>query len=258
MALAARLGVQFEAAEVRVAVMPGNAEANARRARYAALAELAAKLDATSVATAHHADDQLETMLMRLARGAGPAGLSGIHAKRRLAEGLSLIRPALHVTRADLLSLCHVAGIVPAIDATNNDIARDRAFLRANVTPQLLRMMPDAARHAAFAAERLARVATYMRTSARTLLDRATMPSERGEILLDRATLASEPAAVLAEAVLVAWRWASRGDGGRRLRASSVEGIVASIRDGVGGDREFRLGGAVVRITRDHVKIGGV
>lgn len=256
--LAERLGVRFEAAEVRVAGLPGNAEANARHARYAAIAELAVKLGATSVATAHHADDQLETMLVRLARGAGPRGLSGIRAKRRLAAGVDLIRPALRVTRAELRSLCDAAGVVPAIDATNNDGTRDRAFLRASVTPQLLRIAPDAPRHAALAAERLARVAVMLRTQAKVLLARAESASGGGGGgSLDRAVLAAQPHAVVAEALLLAWARAGRGDGGRRLRASVVDGIVAAIMDGVGGEREFRLGGTVVRVSRDRVGISG-
>jgi tRNA(Ile)-lysidine synthase len=69
-------------------------EAAARRARYEFLAEVARQHGRTVVATGHHRDDQAETVLHRVLRGAGPDGLRGIHVRRNLGEEIILVRPA--------------------------------------------------------------------------------------------------------------------------------------------------------------------
>jgi tRNA(Ile)-lysidine synthase len=85
--LAARLGLEFVESRVRLRGLSGNAEAVARRLRYAALKQLAEDHGCGFIATAHQADDQLETMLMKLIRGAGPRGLAGVAPSRDACEG---------------------------------------------------------------------------------------------------------------------------------------------------------------------------
>lgn len=108
--------------------------AAAREARYRLLGAHARRLGADTVVTAHHADDQAETVLMRLLRGSGPAGLAGM---ARLSaspwpgwEGLTLARPLLGVPKADLVAFCHAEGLSFAEDPTNSDTAYRRAQLR--------------------------------------------------------------------------------------------------------------------------------
>ena len=81
----------------------GNVEAWARRARYQALARMAGQMDAHAVVTAHQADDQLETVLMRLLRGASVRGLAGMAFARRLAPDTPcrLLRPMLDIDREE-------------------------------------------------------------------------------------------------------------------------------------------------------------
>ncbi|MGQ0627149.1 MAG: tRNA lysidine(34) synthetase TilS [Phycisphaerales bacterium] len=175
-ALAAGLGLPFASARVAIAALPGNAEANARRARYAALRELAVRSGCSFVATAHHSADQLETLIMRLIRGSGPGGLRGIVARRPLgaspfpqvdysvsAEGsragparqplalsapITLIRPMLRVSPEAARDLCRESGWTWQEDATNADTTRTRAALRATVLPPLLKIAPRAAERA--------------------------------------------------------------------------------------------------------------
>ena len=124
-------GLGIPHAIVAVAVGPGNVQAQARVARYAALADWAAAAGLAALATAHHADDQAETLLLRLNRGSGVAGLAGVRA-RRLVPGtqLPLLRPLLSFRRADLAEVVTAAGFEPVSDPSNFDDQFDRARLR--------------------------------------------------------------------------------------------------------------------------------
>lgn len=108
-----------------------NVQAAARDARYALMAAHCTARGIAWLATGHHADDQAETLLMRLARGSGLAGLTGIRARRDLGEGVTLIRPLLGVRRADLRAIVDAAGLVPVDDPGNRSPAYDRTAARA-------------------------------------------------------------------------------------------------------------------------------
>jgi tRNA(Ile)-lysidine synthase len=125
----ASLGIDHAILPVEVA--PGNVQSQARVARYAALAEWAHEVGLAAVATAHHADDQAETLLLRLNRGSGVAGLAGVRA-RGLVPGTSLplLRPLLAFRRTELAEVVAAAGLEAARDPSNEDDRFDRARLR--------------------------------------------------------------------------------------------------------------------------------
>jgi tRNA(Ile)-lysidine synthase len=109
-------------------------EDDARRHRYGALARLAREAGATRVATAHHARDQAETLLLRIARGSGPAGLAGVPARRPLGEGgLEVVRPVLRLDPARLRAYALARGLPFRDDPTNAALDRDRARVRARL-----------------------------------------------------------------------------------------------------------------------------
>ena len=103
-------------------------QAAARRARYVALAGWCRDRGLSVLATAHHADDQAETLLMRLGRGAGVAGLSGIRSARDL-DGLRLIRPLLGWRRTELAAI--VTDVETVDDPSNASPDYDRTHVRA-------------------------------------------------------------------------------------------------------------------------------
>lgn len=107
-----------------------NVQAEARAMRYRLLNEWAIDRSLGAVATAHHADDQAETLLMRLARGAGVGGLGGTRARRALSEQVLLIRPLLGWRKAELEKLVADAGLVAADDPSNRDPRHDRSRVR--------------------------------------------------------------------------------------------------------------------------------
>jgi len=117
-----------------------NIEAQARAARYSALAAFVVTPQ-TALLTAHHADDQLETLLLALKRGAGPAGLSAIAAVQPFAAGW-LLRPLLEFSREQLEAFAKEQQLQWIEDESNNDSRFDRNFLRLQVIPLLQQRWP--------------------------------------------------------------------------------------------------------------------
>ncbi|MFO6428655.1 tRNA lysidine(34) synthetase TilS [Erythrobacter sp. W302b] len=130
--IAAERGIPFT--QLAVTLAPGNLQAQARAVRYAALAKWAEAKGLGAVATAHHADDQAETLLMRLNRGSGLAGLAGVRGRSTIADSeITLLRPLLSWRKAELGAVVAAAGITPAADPSNTNPAFDRARLRAQL-----------------------------------------------------------------------------------------------------------------------------
>lgn len=116
---------------LNVELAAGNLQQEARKARYHAMGQWAADKGLDAIATAHHAQDQRETFLMRLSRGSGVAGLAGIREKMQLVGvPVPLIRPVLGCSREELRALVDEAGIDPVNDPSNGDDAYDRVRLR--------------------------------------------------------------------------------------------------------------------------------
>lgn len=108
----------------------------ARDKRYEFLFEVAEKYGADSIALAHHADDQAETVLMRLLRGTGPSGLAGMKIKR-IQKNVELIRPFLRINKTDLIELCDQRGYSYAVDNSNMTTKYRRNAVRLEVLPFL-------------------------------------------------------------------------------------------------------------------------
>lgn len=103
----------------------------ARAMRYRLLSQWAIERGLTALLTAHHLDDQAETLLMRLARGAGVRGLGGMRAVARVPAGkLALVRPLLGWRRSELEAVCAAAGVEPAQDPSNEDRQFERVRIR--------------------------------------------------------------------------------------------------------------------------------
>ncbi len=136
--LCAAHGIPFEARRVDVSRKPGESlEAAAREARYRALASASADL----LLLAQHLDDQAETLLLQLLRGAGAKGLAAMPEARRSGDKI-LLRPLLDVPRDTLREYAKVRGLAWEEDESNEDVGFDRNFLRHEVFPVLERRFP--------------------------------------------------------------------------------------------------------------------
>jgi len=158
-------GVSLGVRHVEVPRTKGTSlEAEARRVRYAAF-EVALRAD-EALLTAHHEDDQLETMLLQWMRGAGVAGLAAMPTRAPLGRGW-LLRPLLTQSRATLAAFVQASGTATVEDDSNVDERFDRNYVRRRIVPLLRARWPAAARVASRSAAHLA--------EARELLDeRAT------------------------------------------------------------------------------------
>lgn len=253
--LAASLSLRFEKRDIHPG--PRNLEAVARRLRYAALAEVAAAHDADFIATAHHADDQLETLLMRLLRGTGPAGMTGVAPRRTLTGTRArLIRPLLHADHAAAVRFLREINQAWCEDPTNTDVSRWRARLRRDVLPVLRDMRPAAAVKAAESADRFREARRMIRravASAREKHVHRTGP-RTSQLRRDDARRLSRE--MLAELI----RTESRrlGACADALASRTVQRITTAARDPRGDFRRFQLpGGVTIEVTADLVKWTG-
>jgi len=249
-----------------------NAEAAMRHQRYAALADIARAFNATAIVTAHQADDQLETLLMRLIRGSSVRGLGGIRWRRRLAEGgmaepmtgdpgappdsqLMLLRPMLAVTRDEAGWFLHALGESWCEDPTNADLTGRRARLRSDVLPVLRELQPDAARKAVKLTGHFRGLHRLLRTEVGRRREGVVVDrDEAGRVILGRADAATLHGVVLSE--LLRDLLAEGGAPSDRLTGNTLRPLIAAIRDQQGGCRRFDMpGGVTAWLTRRELQL---
>ena len=140
-AVCAELDIPFQTVRVQVEVRGQGIEAAARHARYRVFADI----DADTVVLAHHQDDQAETVLLQLARGASLRGMAAMPELRPLTEHVQLFRPLLPFSRQQLLAYAQATGLRWIEDESNLDTAFSRNRVRHRLIPQLESTMPDIA-----------------------------------------------------------------------------------------------------------------
>ncbi len=174
-----RLGVRLDVLQLEVAVRKGDSiEAEARRARYAALANAIAPDE--WVLTAHHAGDQLETVLLQLFRGAGTRGLAAMPRAASLGEGVH-IRPLLGIERDALVEYAREARLDWIEDPMNAEPRYDRSWLRHHVLPSIRERWPSVAQTVGRSAKHLGQ-AQRLNTELARLDGEALMSDGRLEI----------------------------------------------------------------------------
>ena len=151
-ALCSSLGIPHSTLTVKWKHKPATAlQERARVERYQLLGRWAADRGLQAIATAHHLDDQAETLLMRLTRGAGVQGLSGMRPVSPFpvpAANVHLVRPLLGWRRSELVELCEQAGVSPVTDPSNEDPRFERVRVRRGLS-QLDWLDPEGIAHSA-------------------------------------------------------------------------------------------------------------
>jgi tRNA(Ile)-lysidine synthase len=178
---------------LRAPLEPGASEESSRRARYDGLREMAARCGADRVATAHTADDQAETVLLRLARGAGLRGLSGMPG-RGIVRGVKVVRPFLGVTREQVLEFLARHDLAFRTDSTNLSSRAARNFVRREIVPRMRERVNPRVREAILRAAGAIREANaFLDAEARRAFPALIGNRSPGEIRLDVGALLGYP-----------------------------------------------------------------
>jgi len=215
--LALRLGVKFVRAAVELGLNEeGNLEERAREVRYAALHRLALEEGCARIATGHTEDDQAETVLLRLTRGAGPLGIAGIRPCR--SDGV--IRPLIDCSRESVRSVVRELGLTWREDSSNQDVRFQRNMMRQRVVPVLRELNPRATQAISRAAALLQAQEEIVQEWVVATLAGAT---EGGALRVDAIrTIAAPLRGYLVRGWLV-----EQGVGPRRLTARHVDSVLA-------------------------------
>ncbi len=162
-------------------------EEAARHARYAFLGEVAQRVGANVIAVAHHADDQVETVLMHFLRGAGLGGLRGINYQLSITHSpLTIVRPLLDVTRAEIEAYCKQNYLTPHYDRSNLDMTFFRNRLRQETLPYLETLNPNLRQTLTRMSHAIADDYDFVQRGVHAAYARIARPVE-GAIVFDRA-----------------------------------------------------------------------
>ena len=216
--LCEKLGITLE---VGSADVPGEAkkrgmglEECAREIRYEFLENAAKKLDCNKICTAHHADDNIETVLLHIIRGAGLKGLTGIAPIRD-----NIVRPLLTLRKEEIVSALDEIGIDYVHDSTNDETDYTRNYIRHNILPHIYKLNGSADK------------AFYrMCASLKADEDFIAAEAEKVDKNANRDTLASLPDAVLMR--FIALRYADLMGAGRRPESNALWLISDAVRNG--------------------------
>ena len=219
--------------------------AAAREARYSLMADVCRQRQAVLV-TAHTLDDQAETLVMALARGAGVDGLSAMQPKTQL-NGLTIIRPFLEITRARLRATVSHDGAKWMEDPTN----RDTAYERVRVREALKLLEREGVDHAGLArsSRRLSRARTALAHAADTLEREAVVHDVSGYCRILREPFFQAPAEIQLRCLLAATRTYG---GGMTQSLAGAEGLLDWMQAGKGKARTF-AGCRIVRRSAEFV-----
>ncbi|MDQ6701608.1 MAG: tRNA lysidine(34) synthetase TilS [Pseudomonadota bacterium] len=224
---------------------------HAREARYELLFEYAARIGADHVMTAHHADDQAETILFRLLRGSGVCGLSGM-ASSSGRNGLILARPLLAHAKSDLAALCETKAHPFFDDPSNNDPVYARTRIR-----RLGGLLADEGLGRAALlrlGRRVARADAALEKRARAVRAGLAARRETGEFRADISALADEPEEILLRFLADELKLIS---GGKPLRLERLEALALrfgqSLRAGIAFTAT--LGGAALRLQSNRTLV---
>jgi tRNA(Ile)-lysidine synthase len=241
-ALSARLSVPHATLRWTGAKPSTRLQEKAREARYRLLVDHARAIGADALVTAHHADDQAETVLFRLLRGSGLRGLSGMEATSRR-DGILIVRPLLEAPKSALIAFCRSRGAPFVEDPSNADRAYARTRLKA-LTSALAKEGLDAqgfarfARRAAEADEALERMAAELEARL----------AREGPI--DAHALFSAPIAVV-QRVVTRRIVAAGGRDESRVGLEKIEALARALGGALAARRALRanIGGAIAHVT---------
>jgi len=244
-ALARRLGLVHHLIEWRGPKPRSRIQERAREARYRLLGACAQEIGADFLVTAHHADDQAETVIFRLLRGSGIAGLRGMESAAALGR-VTLARPLLGLRKAELIAYCEACGEAFSRDPSNEDPRFKRTHLR-RLTDLLAAEglgVDEIARLSRRAARMEEAVAAQAKAAAARLGWTSPQPTRNAKALLD------EPLEI-AQRLLTGEIARVAGKEPRQIRLEQIEALAQALRQARAQNKALRanIGGASVRMS---------
>ncbi|HUZ91822.1 MAG TPA: tRNA lysidine(34) synthetase TilS [Methylocella sp.] len=221
----------------------------AREARYALLSEHAARIGADHIMTAHHADDQAETILFRLLRGSGISGLSGMGSSSKR-NGIILARPLLSCAKAELVALCERRA-QPFVRDPSND---DPAYARTRTRRLSVLLAEEGLDREALLrlGRRAARADAALDKHARGVALKIKAQREPGRFEANIAALINEPEEIVLRVLADELKLIS---GAKPLRFERLEALAQGLGRALRGGTAYKatLGGAALRLQSDHI-----
>ncbi len=228
----------------------------ARRARLRFFDEVSKATGANHVALAHHADDQVETVLHRFMRGTGVRGLSGMNAKRPLSKSsdVQIIRPLLEFSRQDILEFIETAGLSYRHDSSNASRDHTRNRIRHDLLPQLEASFNPQVREAILRLAQQCRWTNeYLRDTAQDELKRAIIEQTSSTVALDRKRVAALPKIVRTGVLRLAFETIGMRE--RRLTFRHVADLAEAIASPDARNRFSLPDGVDVRFDRNRITL---
>jgi tRNA(Ile)-lysidine synthase len=240
--LCARLGVGHRILQWKGAKPATRLQERAREARYRLLVDHAKAIGADALVTAHHADDQAETVLFRLLRGSGVAGLRGMDVMTAR-DGMTIARPLMALRKRDLIAFANARG-APFVDDPSN---ADPRFARTRLRALLARLGEEG-----LDADALDRLARRARETEEALAHLTAEVEARlgSESALDARALLGAPMAI-AHRILARRIAETGGRDASRIGLEKIETLALSLREALKERRAYgaNLGGALVRLS---------
>jgi len=245
------LGLPFFSDKVDLRTATGSREEAARNARLGFFERLCVDWPADAVALGHTADDQLETIILNLARGAGTRGLAGMRRRGRVG-GVLILRPLLDCNRAGLRAYARQRGLDWNEDSSNQDVSLSRNRLRRRLLGDLQQINPGAVGNVARAATLLREEDDWLEDLAAQAFDGLRSDDEYpGGTMLDATGLAALPRPLARRVVRGALREV-RGHQ-RDISQEHVEWVLAAVTEGSDASRD--LPGVRVRMERRQLRL---
>lgn len=256
--IAQRLGLEAQVLTWMGTKPQTGIQAVARAARYRLMGTAMAEDGAEVLLTAHHARDQAETVLMRMAHGSGLGGLGGMKVFSEV-EGVRVFRPLLAVMPEDLAAVVREAGLEPVVDPSNDDVTYERVRWR-QLSPAIDALGLDAQRVALFAG-RASRADDALGVLTTRALENMAAVDDFGVVTIDRAALAAQPLEIQIRSIQQTLR--EVGAHQRPFALAPLEELAASL-SGANFAKQTLLGCVVDRnaqkivITREVARIHDV
>ncbi|HEY8598588.1 MAG TPA: tRNA lysidine(34) synthetase TilS [Thermomicrobiales bacterium] len=267
-------GITVAVRVVRAGAIAGGREGledAARQERYRLFAVESARIGARTVALGHQADDQAETLLMHLLRGAGLAGLTGMPVVRRSGDLLdryatirdtagrffrpAIWRPLRGCGRPAIEAYCSAWGLAPSYDSTNDDLTLRRNSVRHRLLPLIEEIFPGSTGLLAREAALLADDEAVLRWATDDAWERCTEVAD-ALVLFDRAALRAEPPALQRRLLRRAWLTVRGVESALGLSAAPIEAAREAVNASRSGGRWLLPDGIVVLVEHERVAVG--